>query len=57
MKKTFAGIVHSEQYDLQTLVLAENAGAAKEKVLAHCRSLGKTFHADQVQIIPFGAPA
>ena len=56
MKKTFVGIIRSECYDLQTLVLAENTGAAREKVLAHCRGLGKSLRDDQVQIIPFGVP-
>ena len=57
MKRTYVGILCNERYDLKTMVLADNAGAAKEKVLAHCRGLGKTFREEEVQIIPFGTPA
>lgn len=57
MKRTYVGILCNERYDMKTMVLADNAGAAKEKVLAHCRGLGKTFREEEVQIIPFGTPA
>ena len=57
MNRTYVGILCNERYDLKTLVLADSVGAAKEKVLVHCRGLGKTFRAEEVQIIPFGAPA
>lgn len=57
MKRTYVGILCNERYDLKTLVLAEDAGTAKEKMLDHCRGLGKAFREEEVQIIPFGAPA
>lgn len=57
MKRTYVGIVCNERYDFKTLVLADSVGAAREKVLAHCKGLDCSFRADQVQIIPFGATA
>ena len=54
MRKTYVGILRNDHCDFQTLVLAENDGAARARVVAHCRDLGKTFREDEVQIIAFG---
>lgn len=54
MKKTYMGIFCNDRYDLKTIVLAEDVGAARERVLAHCRQLGKTFREEEVQIVAFG---
>lgn len=56
-KKTFLGVMESEDCGLQALVLAEDAAAAKERVLSHfSKGLGRTCRAEEVRIIPFGNP-
>ncbi len=57
-KRTFLGVIENEHCDLKTLVLAEDAAAAKVRVLSHfSRGLGRTYREEEVQIIPFGTPA
>jgi hypothetical protein len=55
MKKTYVGIIQNQLCDMKTVVLAENADAAKARVVSHCRLLGKVFREEEVQIIAFGA--
>ena len=58
MKKTYLGIIENEYCDFKTFVLAKDAAAAKARVLRHfSEGLGRTYRAEEVQIIPFGAPA
>ena len=57
-KKTYLGIIENEHCDLKTFVLAEDAAAARARVLSHfSRGLGRPYQAEEVQIIPFGQPA
>ncbi len=54
MRKTYVGIIQNELCDIKILVLAENAGAARARVLDRCREgLGKTYREDELQIIAF----
>ena len=55
MKRTYVGIIQNPVCDMKTMVLAENADAAKTRVVSHCRQLGKIFREEEVQIIAFGA--
>lgn len=58
MRKTYVGIIRNEMCDIKTLVLAENAAAAKARVLANFgEGLGKTFREEDLRIIAFGDPA
>lgn len=57
-KKTYLGIIENEHCDIKTFVLADDADAARAKVLSHfSKGLGRTYRAEELQIIPFGAPA
>ena len=57
MKKTYLGIIENEHCDFKTFVLAEDAATAKARVLRHfSEGLGRTYRAEEVQIIPFGQP-
>lgn len=54
MRKTYVGIIRNELCDMKILVLAENAGAARARVLETCRDgLGKTYWEEDLQIIAF----
>lgn len=54
MRKTYVGIIQNEKCDIKILVLAENAGAARAKVLDSCsEGLGKTYRPEEVEIIAF----
>lgn len=54
MRKTYVGIIQNDLCDIKTLVLAENAAAAKARVLANfSEGLGKTYREEDLQIIPF----
>lgn len=54
MRKTYVGIIQNEYCDIKILVLAENAGAARARVLERCKdSLGKTYREEELQIIAF----
>lgn len=54
MRKTYVGIIQNEYCDIKILVLAENAGAARARVLDRCRDgLGKTYREEDLQIIAF----
>jgi hypothetical protein len=55
MRKTYVGIVRNDDCEFKTLVLAEDAAAARTRVLAHCKNLGKSVREDELQIIAFGA--
>jgi hypothetical protein len=55
MKRTYVGIIQNQMCDMKTMVLAESIDAAKERVVAHCKGLGKVFREEEVQIIAFGA--
>lgn len=58
MKKTYLGIIENGQCELKTLVLAENAAAARDRVLSHfAEGLGRAYRAEELRIIPFGEPA
>lgn len=55
MRRTYVGIIRNELWDIKTLVLAEDAAAAKARVLANfSQSLGKTFLEDDLRIVAFG---
>ena len=57
-RKTYLGIIQNERCDIKTFVLAESAGAARARILAcFSEGLGKTYREEELQIIPFGAPA
>ena len=57
-KRTYLGIIESEHCALQTLVLAEDAGVARARVLDHfSRTMGRPCREDQLRVIPFGASA
>lgn len=55
MRTTYVGIIRNEFCDIKTLVLAENADAARARVLANFHDgLGKTYREEDLQILPFG---
>jgi hypothetical protein len=55
MRRTYVGIIQNDLCDIKTLVLAEDAGAAKARVLANfSHSLGRTFREEEVRIVAFG---
>lgn len=55
MRKTYVGIIQNERCDMKTLVLAENALQAKEKVLRNfAEGLGRTYREEDLTIIAFG---
>lgn len=57
-KKTYLGIIENEHCDIKTFVLAEDAAAARARVLTHfSEGLGRTYREEDLQIIPFGTPA
>ena len=54
MRKTYVGIIQNELCDIKTLVLAENADAARARVLDTFRAgLGKTYREEELRIIAF----
>lgn len=54
MKRTYVGIIQNELCDIKILVLAENAGVARAKVLDNCKDgLGKTYREEDLRIIAF----
>lgn len=54
MRKTYVGIIRNEMYDIKTLVLAEDAAAARAKVLANFGDcLGEGYREEDLQIIAF----
>ena len=54
MRKTYVGIIQNEYCDIKILVLAENAGVARARVLDRCKEgLGKTYREEELQIIAF----
>lgn len=54
MRNTYVGIIQNELCDIKILVLAEDAGAARAKVLDKCKEgLGKTYRETDLQIIAF----
>lgn len=54
MRKTYVGIIQNERCDIKILVLAENAGAARDRVLDKCKEgLGKTYREEELRIIAF----
>lgn len=57
MRKTYVGIIQNDLCDIKILVLAENATAAKARVLDKCKAgLGKTYREEELQIIAFVSP-
>lgn len=55
MRNTYVGIIQNERCDIKILVLAENARAARARVLERCGDgLGKTYREEELQIIAFG---
>lgn len=54
MRKTYVGIIQNEYWDIKTLVLAEDADAARARVLENFRgSLGGTYREEDLRIIAF----
>ncbi len=54
MRKTYVGIIQNDMCDIKILVLAENASAARARVLDKCsEGLGKTYREEDLQIIAF----
>ena len=54
-RRTYVGIIQNDICDIKTLVLAEDAGQAKEKVLRNFGDgLGKTYREEDLPIIAFG---
>lgn len=53
MRKTYVGIIQNDRCDIKIFVLAENAGAARARVLDKCEGLGKTYREEDLQIIAF----
>ncbi len=54
MKRTYVGVIQNEMCDMKIFVLAENALAARDRVLAKCADgLGKTYREEDLQIIAF----
>ncbi len=54
MRRTYVGIIQNAHCDIKILVLAEDAGTARAKVLDRCREgLGKTYREEELQIIAF----
>lgn len=55
MRRTFVGIICNDQCDIKTLVLAENAAAARARILDRFGAgLGKTYREEDLKIIAFG---
>lgn len=54
MRKTYVGIIHNEQWDIKTLVLAEDEAAARARVLKNFgEALGKTYREEDLRIVAF----
>lgn len=55
MRKTYIGIIQNDRWDIKTLVLAENPGMARARVLENMGpKLGSSFRDEDLQIIAFG---
>ena len=54
-RRTYVGIIQNDFCDIKTLVLAEDAGEAKAKVLRNFGDcLGRTYREEDVTILAFG---
>ncbi len=54
MRRTYVGIIQNERCDFKALVLAENEGEARAKVLhSFGEGLGKTYREEELQIVAF----
>lgn len=50
-RTVYIGIIKNDQYDVKTLVVAENSEDAKQKVLEKFKSdFGTYFHEDDVSV-------
>ena len=54
-RRTYVGIIQNDFCDIKTLVLAEDAGEAKAKVLRNFGDgLGRTYREEDITIRAFG---
>lgn len=53
MRKTYVGIIQNDRCDIKILVLAENAGDARARVLDKCQGFGRIYREEDLQIIAF----
>lgn len=54
MRKTYVGIIQNELCDFKALVLAENEGEARAKVINSFKDgLGRTYREEELQIVAF----
>lgn len=54
MRRTYVGVIQNDQCDLKALVLAENEGEARAKVINTFKDgLGRTYREEELQIVAF----